>query len=126
MDTSVSEGCATSIFRAKVSGIRIQPKYGDVTTRRPHVFVISLSLLPPSKFFSDFHFLIDKMDFVYFRWNKKLQAIHELLCWRLQNQELTGRCLDLKHVLNRNNIERILSPDRSVVVNFWNIHNDKL
>ncbi|KDR16213.1 huntingtin [Zootermopsis nevadensis] len=44
--------------------------------------------------------------------NEKLRAIHELLVWRLQDQEVTGQCLELKHVLNRSNIERILSPDR--------------
>lgn len=53
---------------------------------------------------------------MYFRCNQKLRAIHELLCWKLHNQELTGQWLELKHILKRSNIERILSPDRSVCV----------
>jgi hypothetical protein len=53
---------------------------------------------------------------VYFRCSQKLRAIHELLCWKVRDQELTGQWLELKHVLKRSNIERILSPDRSVCV----------
>jgi hypothetical protein len=72
------------------------------------------NLFTSPQLFSDYRFLAIKLNFVYFSCNKKLKAIHELLCWRLQNQELTGQCLDLKHALNRSNIERIISPERSV------------
>ncbi|PSN49021.1 Huntingtin [Blattella germanica] len=44
--------------------------------------------------------------------SQKLQAIHELFCWRLQGQHIIGQSLELEHVFKRKNIEKILNPHR--------------
>ncbi|XP_049777630.1 huntingtin [Schistocerca cancellata] len=43
---------------------------------------------------------------------QKLKAIHELLCWRLQDHHLIGPCLKLDHVFNRGNMERLNNRHR--------------
>ncbi|XP_066998979.2 huntingtin [Anabrus simplex] len=44
--------------------------------------------------------------------HQKLKAIHELLCWKLQDQCLSATSTQLQHVFERGNMERINNPHR--------------